>query len=155
MVPVLRLTQDLGIYNTKWALIFFHGAFQTGFCVFFMRNFIAALPTELIEAGRMEGADEFQIFWNIVLPLLKPALAALGLLIFTFVWNDFYWSLVLTQGDLILAPTQLVNLAKGQWQNQWNAMAGGSIIVAMPPLIFFFFLQRQFVAGLTLGARKG
>ena len=103
----------------------------------------------------MEGANEFQIFWNIILPLLRPALAALGLLIFTFVWNDFYWSLVLTQGDLMLVPTQLVNLAKGQWQNQWNVMAGGSIIVALPPLIFFFFLQRQFVSGLTLGAQKG
>ena len=79
----------------------------------------------------------------------------MGLLIFTFVWNDFYWSLVLTQGDLMLVPTQLVNLASGQWQNRWNVMAGGSIIVALPPLIFFFFLQRQFVAGLTLGARKG
>ena len=135
--------------------ILFHGAFQTGFCVFFMRNFIAALPTELIEAARMEGANEFQVFWNVILPLLRPALAALGLLIFTFVWNDFYWSLVLTQGDLMLVPTQLVNLASGQWQNRWNVMAGGSIIVALPPLIFFFFLQRQFVAGLTLGARKG
>jgi len=158
--PVLRMMQDLGFgdwspYNTLWALILFHGAFQTGFCVFFMRNFIAALPTELIEAARMEGANEFQVFWNVILPLLRPALAALGLLIFTFVWNDFYWSLVLTQGDLMLVPTQLVNLASGQWQNRWNVMAGGSIIVALPPLVFFFFLQRQFVAGLTLGARKG
>jgi len=158
--PVLRMMQDLGFgewspYNSLWSLIIFHGAFQTGFCVFFMRNFIAALPTELIEAARMEGANELQVFTRIILPLLRPALAALGLLIFTFVWNDFYWSLVLTQGDLMLVPTQLVNLAKGQWQNQWNVMAGGSIIVALPPLVFFFFLQRQFVAGLTLGAQKG
>jgi len=142
-------------YNSAWALILFHGAFQTGFCVFFMRNFIAALPTELIEAARMEGANELQIFWQVIVPLIKPALAALGLLIFTFVWNEFYWSLVLTQGAMNLVPTMLVNLAKGQWQNQWNVMAGGSIIVALPPLVFFFFLQRQFVAGLTLGANKG
>lgn len=158
--PVLRMMQDLGFgdwspYNSLWALIIFHGAFQTGFCVFFMRNFIAALPTELIEAARIEGANEFQVFSKIILPLLRPALAALGLLIFTFVWNDFYWSLVLTQGDLMLVPRQLVNLASGQWQNRWNVMAGGSIIVALPPLVFFFFLQRQFVSGLTLGAQKG
>ena len=95
MVPVLRLTQDLGIYNTKWALIFFHGAFQTGFCVFFMRNFIAQLPSELLEAARVEGASEWKIFTRIVLPLVKPAIAALSVLIFTFVWNDFFWSLVL------------------------------------------------------------
>ena len=142
-------------YNSAWALIMFHAAFQTGFCVFFMRNFIAALPGELIEAARIEGANEYQIFTKVVLPLITPALAALGLLIFTFVWNDFYWSLVLTQGDLNLVPTMLVNLARGQWQNQWNVMAGGSILIALPPLVFFFFLQRQFVAGLTLGANKG
>lgn len=142
-------------YNTAWGLVLFHGAFQTGFCVFFMRNFIAALPTELIEAARIEGASEFQIFRKIIVPLIKPALAALGLLIFTFVWNDFYWSLVLTQGEFKLAPTTLVNLARGEWLNRWNVMAGGSIIVALPPLVFFFFLQRQFVAGLTLGANKG
>ena len=142
-------------YNSAWGLILFHGAFQTGFCVFFMRNFIAALPSELIEAARIEGAGEFQIFFKVILPLIKPALAALGLLIFTFVWNDFYWSLVLTQGEFTLAPTALVNLARGEWLNRWNVMAGGSIIVALPPLLFFFFLQRQFVAGLTLGANKG
>ena len=66
MVPVLRLMQDLGIYNTRWALIMFHGAFQTGFCVFFMRNFIAQLPGELLEAARVEGASEWQIFYKIV-----------------------------------------------------------------------------------------
>ena len=68
MVPVLRLTQDLGIYNTKWALIFFHGAFQTGFCVFFMRNFIAQLPSELLEAARVEGASESVSYTHLTLP---------------------------------------------------------------------------------------
>ena len=160
-IPVLRLMQDISVagsspYGTPLALILFHAAFQTGFCVFFMRNFIAALPTELIEAARMEGANEFQIYFRVVVPLIRPALAALGLLIFTFVWNDFYWSLVLnTASANKLAPAMLTNLAIGQWRTSWNVMAAGSIIVALPPLLFFFFLQRQFVAGLTLGANKG
>ena len=159
-IPVLRLMQDISIagaspYGNPAALILFHAAFQTGFCVFFMRNFIAALPNELIEAARMEGANEFQIYFKVIVPLIRPALAALGLLIFTFVWNDFYWSLVLNPGANKLAPAMLTNLANGQWKTLWNVMAAGSIIVALPPLLFFFFLQRQFVAGLTLGANKG
>ena len=157
MVPVLRLTQDLGIYNTKWALIFFHGAFQTGFCVFFMRNFIAHLPSELLEAARVEGASEWKIFTRIVLPLVKPAIAALSVLIFTFVWNDFFWSLVLTPAnpDGMLAPAGLNNIIRGRFYNAWNVMAAGSLLVALPPVIMFFLLQKQFIAGLTLGASKG
>lgn len=159
-IPVLRLMQDISVagtspYGNPVALILFHAAFQTGFCVFFMRNFIAALPNELIEAARMEGANEFQIYFKVIVPLIRPALAALGLLIFTFVWNDFYWSLVLNPGANKLAPAMLTNLANGQWKTLWNVMAAGSVIVALPPLLFFFFLQRQFVAGLTLGANKG
>lgn len=157
MVPVLRLTQDLGIYNTRWALILFHGAFQTGFCVFFMRNFIAQLPSELIEAARVEGAKEYQIFWRIVLPLVRPAMAALAVLIFTFVWNDFFWSLVLTPAspEGMLAPTGLNNIIKGRFYNAWNVLAAGSLLVALPPVLMFFLLQKQFIAGLTLGANKG
>ena len=157
MVPVLRLTQDLGIYNTRWALILFHGAFQTGFCVFFMRNFIAQLPGELIEAARVEGANEWQIFRRIVLPLVRPAMAALAVLIFTFVWNDFFWSLVLTPAspEGMLAPTGLNNIIKGRFYNAWNVLAAGSLLVALPPVLMFFVLQKQFIAGLTLGANKG
>ena len=157
MVPVLRLTQDLGIYNTRWALILFHGAFQTGFCVFFMRNFIAQLPSELIEAARVEGAGEWQIFRRIVLPLVRPAMAALAVLIFTFVWNDFFWSLVLTPAspEGMLAPAGLNNIIKGRFYNAWNVLAAGSLLVALPPVLMFFVLQKQFIAGLTLGANKG
>lgn len=157
MVPVLRLTQDLGIYNTRWALILFHGAFQTGFCVFFMRNFISQLPSELIEAARVEGAKEWQIFWRIVLPLVRPAMAALAVLIFTFVWNDFFWSLVLTPAspEGMLAPTGLNNIIRGRFYNAWNVLAAGSLLVALPPVLMFFVLQKQFISGLTLGANKG
>ena len=77
MVPVRDLTLDLGLYNTKTGLVLFHIAFQTGFCTLFMRNFIRALPFELVEAARVEGVAEWRIFWYVVLPLMKPALAAL------------------------------------------------------------------------------
>jgi multiple sugar transport system permease protein len=88
----------LGLYDTKLGLVLFHIAFQTGFCTLFMRNFIRALPYELIEAARVEGVAEWRIFWYVVLPLMRPAIAALSVLIFTFIWNDYFWAIVLTQG---------------------------------------------------------
>ena len=90
MVPVRDLTVDLDMYNTVRGLVLFHVAFQTGFCTLFMRNFIRALPFELIEAARVEGIAEWRIFWYVVLPLMKPALAAMAVLIFTFIWNDYF-----------------------------------------------------------------
>ena len=98
MVPVRDLTLGLGLYDTKMGLVLFHIAFQTGFCTLFMRNFIRALPFPLIEAARVEGVAEWRIFIFVVLPLMKPALAALSVLIFTFIWNDYFWAIVLTQG---------------------------------------------------------
>ena len=98
MVPVRDLTLELGLYNTKTGLVLFHIAFQTGFCTLFMRNFIRTLPFALIESARVEGVSEFRIFRYVVLPLMKPAIAALSILIFTFIWNDYFWAVVLTQG---------------------------------------------------------
>ena len=91
MVPVRDLTLQLGMYNSISGLALFHIAFQTGSCTLFMRNFMRAMPQELIEAARVEGVTEFRIFWFIVLPLMKPAIAALSVLIFTFIWNDYFW----------------------------------------------------------------
>jgi multiple sugar transport system permease protein len=99
MIPVRDLVLRLGAYDTVWALILFHTAFQTGFATLFMRNFIVSLPDELFEAARMEGASEFQIIRMVIVPLLRPALAGLSVLLFTFVWNDYFWALVLVQSD--------------------------------------------------------
>lgn len=155
MIPVRDMTISLGFYDTPWALITFHIAFQTGFCTLFMRNFIAALPFELIEAARMEGASEFEIFWRVVLPLVRPALAALAVLVFTFVWNDYFWALVLLQSDSVRVVTVGLATLKGQWVTSWQLISAGSIIAALPPVVMFFLMQKHFIAGLTLGASKG
>lgn len=154
MVPVRDLTLDLGMYNTTAGLALFHIAFQTGFCTLFMRNFIRALPQELIEAARVEGVSEFQIFWYVVLPLMKPAIAALSVLIFTFIWNDYFWATVLTQGADVQPITAGLYSLNGQWVAQWHLVSAGSIVAAMPPVLMFFAMQRHFIAGLTLGAVK-
>lgn len=155
MIPVRELMAGLGLYNTVWALIIFHAAFQTGFCTLFLRNFIRELPYELIEAARIEGASEWAIYWRVVLPLVRPALAALAILVFTFVWNDYFWALCLTQGDDAAPITVGVAALKGQWTTAWNLVSAGSVLAALPSIAMFFAMQKHFVAGLTFGATKG
>jgi multiple sugar transport system permease protein len=154
MVPVRDLTLDMGLYNTKTGLVLFHIAFQTGFCTLFMRNFIRALPYELIEAARVEGVSEIRIFWYVVLPLMKPAMAALAVLIFTFIWNDYFWAVVLTQGAESQPVTAGITSFNAQYRAAYHLMSAGSIVAALPPVAMFFLMQRHFIAGLTLGAVK-
>ncbi len=154
MVPVRDLTVDLGLYDTKMGLVLFHIAFQTGFCTLFMRNFIRALPFSLIEAARVEGVKEWRIFWFVVLPLMKPALAALAVLIFTFIWNDYFWAIVLTQGPDAQPVTAGITQFNSQFIAQYHLMSAGSIVAAIPPVAMFFLMQKHFIAGLTLGAVK-
>lgn len=154
MVPVRDLTVNMGMYNTVTGLALFHIAFQTGFCTLFMRNFIKALPFELIEAARAEGVSEIKIFWYVVLPLMKPAIAALSVLIFTFIWNDYFWATVLTQGADTQPVTAGLYSLNGQWVAAWHLVSAGSIVAALPPVLMFFLMQKHFIAGLTLGAVK-
>lgn len=154
MVPVRDLTLDMGLYNTIPGLVLFHIAFQTGFCTLFMRNFIRALPFELVEAARVEGIKEFQIFWYVIMPLMKPALAALAVLIFTFIWNDYFWAVVLTQGIESQPVTAGITSFNAQFRAAYHLMSAGSIVAALPPVMMFFAMQKHFIAGLTLGAVK-
>ena len=154
MVPVRDLTVNMGMYNTTSGLALFHIAFQTGFCTLFMRNFIRALPFELIESARVEGVSEVRIFWFIVVPLMRPAIAALSVLIFTFIWNDYFWALVLTQGSDSQPITAGLYSLNGQWVSAWHLVSAGSIVAALPPVLMFFLMQRHFIAGLTLGSVK-
>ncbi|MEL6202916.1 MAG: carbohydrate ABC transporter permease, partial [Pseudomonadota bacterium] len=155
MLPVVDLSTRLEMINTVPGLVMFHAAFQTGFCTLFMRNFIKALPYELIEAARIEGVDEFKIFWHLVMPLVKPAIAALAVLIFTFIWNDFFWATVMLQDDAKLPITVGVRTLNGEFVQQWQLVSAASLLAAVPPVIMFFAMQKHFIAGLTLGATKG
>lgn len=154
MVPVRDLTINMGMYDSIQGLVLFHIAFQTGFCTLFMRNFIRALPFPLIEAARVEGVAEWRIFWYVVLPLMKPALAALAALIFTFIWNDYFWAVVLTQGPSAQPVTAGITEFNSQFRAAYHLMSAGSIVAALPPVAMFFLMQKHFIAGLTLGAVK-
>jgi multiple sugar transport system permease protein len=155
MVPVLDLSVRMKTYDTIYGLVIFHIAFQTGFCTLFMRNFIKALPFALIESARVEGVSEWKIFWHVVLPLMRPAIAALSVLIFTFIWNDYFWATVMIQGKHAMPITGGLQSLNGQWVAAWHLVSAGSIVAALPPVIMFFLMQKHFIAGLTLGATKG
>jgi multiple sugar transport system permease protein len=154
MIPVRNLMVRLGVYDTYGSLILFHIAFQTGFCTLFMRTFIGRLPLELVEAARLAGAGELRIFWSIVLPLVRPAMAALAVLVFTFVWNDYFWALTLVQSDSVRPVTTGLTALRGQWVTSWQLVSAGSLVAALPPVVVFLLMQNHFISGLTAGARR-
>lgn len=154
MFPVFEISNTLGIYDTYLAVILFHVAFQMGFCIFFLRNFIRTIPTDLLDAARVDGSSEFRIFLQIVLPLTKPALAALGILEFTWIWNDYLWGLVLLASDSLRPVTVGLVSLQGEYLSKWNIISAGSLIAAAVPLIVFLLFQRYFIQGLMMGASK-
>lgn len=154
MFPVFKISNTLGLYDTYLAVILFHISFQMGFCIFFLRNFIRTIPTDLLDAARVDGSSEFRIFLQIVLPLTKPALAALGILEFTWIWNDYLWGLVLLASDHLRPVTVGLVSLQGEYLSKWNVISAGSLIAASVPLIVFLFFQRYFIQGLMMGSNK-
>lgn len=154
LLPVFRLTDFLGIYDSYWAVIIFHTSFQLGFCTFVLRNYMRTVPGEILEAARIDGCSEFGIYWRIMLPLTIPALAALATLEFTWIFNDFQWALVLLQRDALKPVTTGLASLQGQYIQDWTVIIAGSLIATAPTVLVFVFLQRYFIAGLTLGSGK-
>ena len=155
MIPVFRMSNSLGIDDTYGGVILFHIAFQLGFCTFFLRNFMKQIPFSQIEAPRIDWASDFLIYRRIILPLSLSSLAALGVLEFTWIWNDLLWSLVLLRSDAIKTVTLGLANMQGEFISSYNLTAAGSIIAALAPLCVFLFFQRYFIQGLTMGADKG
>lgn len=155
LIPVYRFSDAAGLINTFPGVILFHVAFQLGFCTFFLRNFMKQIPFSLIEAPRIDGASDFFIYRKIVLPLSISSMAALGVLEFTWIWNDLLWSLILLQVDRLKPVTLGLANMQGEFISNYNMIAAGSIIAAAAPLAVFLLFQRYFIAGLTVGAEKG
>ena len=141
--------------GSVWGLILIHVAFQSGFCTFVLSNYMKLLPRSLNDAARIDGAGVWKQYWQIIMPLTLPAIAALATLEFTWIYNDFFWAVVLEQqGADRPITSSLANLG-GQFFTDDNLIAAASMFVALPTLIVYFALQRYFIAGLTIGAEKG
>jgi multiple sugar transport system permease protein len=165
LIPVFKMFSQIQVpefisesgtlLNTYYGLIAVNVAFQTGFCAFVLSNYMKTIPRELYESAVVDGASVWRQFWQLTLPLCRPPLAALATLEVTWIYNEFFWATVLlTQGDKFPVTSSLNNL-RGEFFTDNNLVAAGSAIVAIPTLVIFFLLQKQFVSGLTLGATKG
>jgi multiple sugar transport system permease protein len=155
-LPLFQPLSDNGIwYDQFFGIIAIHIAFQLGFCTFVLSNYFRQLPKELTEAAVMDGASVWRTYRSILLPLARPALAALATLEFTWIYNDFFWGILLLRTGSKFPITSALNNLSGQFFTDNNLLAAGALLVALPTLIVYFALQKQFVAGLTLGSTKG
>ena len=165
LVPVFRLyrmiplpeflSESEQVLGSFWGLIAINVAFQLGFCTFVLSNYMKTLPYELYESAQLDGASVWRQYWQLTMPLVRPALAALAVLQTTWIYNEFFWATVLLQDGSKYPITSALNRLRGQFFVDYNLLAAGSVLVALPVLIVFFVLQRQFVSGLTLGSTKG
>ena len=143
------------LYDSISGIVLINVAFQTGFCVFVLSNFMRTIPEEMTEAALVDGASVWTQYWRITLPLCRPALAALATLLTTWIYNDFFWALTLmSTGDKLPITSAIKNL-QGEFAQNANLLSAGSLIIAIPTLVVYLVLQRQFIAGLTLGSTKG
>ena len=152
-VPQFVLVSNMGLTNSYAGLVL---PFLAGpFGVFLMRQFLLSIPDDLIEAARVDGAGEWRIFFRIILPLCRPALATLGILTFLASWNNFLWPLVVaTTEDKYTLPVALALYSVGQNRIDYGLMLAGAVVVVLPVLIVFLFLQRHFLRGIATTGLK-
>ena len=147
-VPLFQTLLDLGLINTHRGLIITHSAWGIIWITIFMRNYLTTLPVEVEEAASLDGANRFQIFSKIILPLSLPGLASVAALQFTWVWNDFFMALITIYDPTKLVATQRIPLLKGQYSVDWGVLSAASLLVTAIPLLFFVVLQKYYVKGL-------
>lgn len=154
ILPLFFLMRSLGLYDTPLALIAVYAASGLPFTIFVLANFFETLPRELEEAARLDGASEFRIFWQVMLPLVRPALATVAIFNFIPWWNDFFFPLIFIRSDRFKTlPLGLFSFF-GEHQNDWALLFAGLTITALPVLVVYLFASRQIIKGLTSGALK-
>ncbi len=155
-IPLPEWLSDSGLmYDSYFGIAVIHIAFQMGFCTFVLSNYMKAISKDLTEAAVVDGASVWRQYWSVILPLTRPALAALGTLQFTWIYNDFFWARVLMASGDKRPITSALDSLQGLYFTDNNLIAAGSVLAAIPTLVIFIALQKQFIAGLTLGSSKG
>jgi multiple sugar transport system permease protein len=155
-IPISDMISDNGLlYDQYIGIILIHVVFQIGFATFVLSNYMKTITKEITESALVDGANVVRIWWSVILPLCRPALAAMATLLFTWIYNDFFWALILMKTGDKRPITSALNNLQGAFFTNYNLLAAGSLLAAIPPIIIFIALQRHFVRGLTLGATKG
>ncbi len=162
-IPVFKMYLAIGdlvgdrriLYDNPWGVVLIHVAFQMGFATFVLSSYMKTIPKEISESAQVDGASVFTHFFKVMLPLLRPPLASLAVLMTTWIYNDFFWALVLMSSDNKRPITSALGRLQGEFVTDYNLLAAGAMIAAIPTLLVFFVLRKQFVSGLTLGSTKG
>ncbi len=152
LIPMFQLYNDLNLFDTVLGLVLFHAAFGLPFAIFLLRNFFIGIPRDLMEAARIDGAGEFKIFWRLILPLGKPAIASLAIFQFLWTWNDLL--VALTFGRSTVPITVAIFSQMRQFSGNIELIAPATFISLIVPLAVFFIFQRSFVQGLLAGSVK-
>jgi len=155
LVALYLMFDALGLIETYTALILSFATFTLPLCIFMLKSYFDNIPDELLEAGRVDGASNFQIMTKVFLPLARPGLVAVGLFTFIRSWNDFIYALTLGGQTRMTLPPGLVLQFGGEFRSLWPDLMAASFVTAVPVMICFMFLQKQFIEGLTAGAVKG
>jgi len=153
MLPLFLLLKNMGLINTYWGVII--PGLASIFGIFLVRQYALAIPDEMLDAARVDGASEFRIFWSIVVPGIMPILATLSIWTFLATWNDFMWPLiVLSDASHYTLPVALANLS-GEHVQDTELMMAGSVLTVIPVMLVFLFLQRYYIQGVMAGSVKG
>ena len=152
-MPLYLINRQLGLLDSLWALILPGTA--NAFGIFLMRQYIQTLPSELEDAARIDGASELGVFWNVILPLSAPAVAALAIFTFVRSWNDFLWPVIALNKPENYTLTVGVANMQGEFLTDWGIIFSGAALAALPMIIFFLLFQKYFLEGVRMGALKG
>jgi raffinose/stachyose/melibiose transport system permease protein len=154
IVPLYYSFRGLGLTNTYWALILPQAGLQVCFGTFWMRAFFRASPMELIEAARIDGASTWQVLWRVLVPIARPAIFTLVVLVFTWSWNDFLLALVMISDEAHRTAPLGLSVFKSRYGLDVPEVAAAAILVALPILVIYVFAQRQFIRGVLSGSIK-
>jgi ABC-type glycerol-3-phosphate transport system permease component len=155
IIPLFLQLGELGLIDTQRGLILAYIGGSLPFAMFLMRSFFETLPAELVDAGRIDGASEFGIFWRIMAPLARPGIATIVIIQFRDTWNEFIFAATLLHTPELRPLQPAIFALVGRYSTNWPALAAGLVVSAVPIVLIYVFMQKQFVAGLTTGAIKG
>lgn len=152
MIPIFSVVKHMGLYNNIWGLIIPSAATPTG--LFIMRQYLLSVPDELMEAARIDGCSEWHIFWKIIMPIAKPAMAVLAIFSFMWRWNDFLWPLIVISDPKKYTIQLAISNFMGEFNVDWNSLLAMSVLSMIPVLIIFAIFQKQFVQGMVTSGMK-
>jgi multiple sugar transport system permease protein len=154
VIPALFVEMKfLGLVNTRLVLVLLYSLFNIPFAVWLLRAAFQKLPQDLIDATRMDGASEFEIFYYVALPMIKPVLFAAAIISFIFSWNEFLFALVFTTGGVTTAPVEITGLVTGR-EVFWNQIMAGGVLMSIPLAVLAYTSQQYIIRGLTFGATE-